>query len=179
MFLGGEIMAIRLSFASDRSPQARGIDRQKALLGKRVLVVDDSASQRHKLAELYQSIGLQVVGEASNGLECLALAEKLQPDIISLDVIMPIMHGVETLGYLRSKKSAAIIIYVSALGGVESLSEVKSPGGHLPDAIFSKKDGRETFVEVLTAVLAGEPEPLATAGGEVDEVLTVASDRVG
>lgn len=172
-------MAVRLSFASDRNPQLRSSDRQKALLGKRVLVVDDSTSQRHKLAEMYRSIGLEIAGEAANGLECLALAEKLKPDIISLDVIMPIMHGVEALGYLREKKSKAVIIYVSALGGVESLAEVRSPGGHLPDAIFSKKDGRETFVDVLTAVLMGEAEPIAIQSVESEEGVSATSDRVG
>lgn len=154
-------MAVRLSFASDRNPQARGVDRQNALLGRRVLVVDDSASQRRRLSDIYESLGMQVVGEASNGLECLAMVDRLQPDVISLDVIMPVMHGVETLGYLREKKTSAIVVYVSALGALEAMSEVKSPGGHLPDAVFSKKDGRDTFSEILTAVFVGEDEPAA------------------
>jgi DNA-binding NarL/FixJ family response regulator len=112
---------------------------------------------------------MQVVGEAGNGLECLALVDRLQPDIISLDVIMPVMHGVETLGYLREKKTKAVLIYVSALGAVEAISEVKSSGGHLPDAVFSKKDTRDTFAEILTAVIVGEDEPQtqsSRAGGE-------------
>lgn len=132
-------MAVRLSFASDRNPASRGVDKQNALVGRRVLVVDDSVSQRHRLSEIYLSLGMQVVGEAAHGLECLALVDRLQPDIISLDVIMPVMHGVETLGYLRESKSQAVIIYVSALGGVDAITELKAPGGHLPDAVFSKK----------------------------------------
>ncbi|MBM3382135.1 MAG: response regulator [Betaproteobacteria bacterium] len=151
-------MAVRLSFASDRNPQARGIDRQSALLGRRVLVVDDSASQRRRMSDIYESLGMQVVGEATNGLECLAMVDRLQPDIISLDVIMPVMHGVETLAYLREKKTRSVIVYVSALGAVEAMSDVKSPGGHLPDAVFSKKDTRETFADVLTAVIVGEDD---------------------
>ncbi|NBW82456.1 response regulator, partial [bacterium] len=91
--------------------------------------------------------------------ECLALAEKTRPDIISLDVIMPVMHGVETLGYLREAKSSAVIMYVSVLGNLESMAEVKAPGGHLPDAIFSKKDGPEIIAEVLTSIFVGDEEP--------------------
>jgi chemotaxis response regulator CheB len=110
---------------------------------------------------------MHVVGEAENGLEALAAVERLQPDIISLDIIMPVMHGVETLGYLKQKNCDAVIIYVSALGGIESVSQLRSPSGHLPDAVFSKKDGRETYAEVLTAILNGDSE--SSAGSETDE----------
>ena len=172
-------MAVRLSFASDRNPLSRAVDKQNALLGRRVLVVDDSASQRHRLSEIYQSLGMQVVGEAAHGLECLALVEKLHPDIISLDVIMPVMHGVETLGYLRENKSRAVIIYVSALGSVEAITELKAPGGHLPDAIFSKQDSRETFAEVLTAVLMGEEEPPAQTPNPAEQSTPKPANRAG
>lgn len=172
-------MAVRLSFASDRNPQLKGGDRQNALVGRRVLIVDDSASQRHKLAEIFQSLGMHVVGEAANGLECLAQAERLQPDIISLDVIMPVMHGVETLGYLRERKTRSVLIYVSALGSSEVLVELKAPGGHLPDAVFSKKDSRETFAEVLTSVLTGEDEPSQSSGRNNEEQPSSAANRAG
>ena len=177
--LGGETMAVRLSFASDRNPASRGVDKQNALVGRRVLVVDDSVSQRHRLSEIYLSLGMQVVGEASHGLECLALVDRLQPDIISLDVIMPVMHGVETLGYLRESKSQAVIIYVSALGGVDAITELKAPGGHLPDAVFSKKDSRETFAEVLTAVLTGEDEPPAESPKLAEQSAPNPANRAG
>ncbi|MEY2988112.1 MAG: hypothetical protein RJB13_1633 [Pseudomonadota bacterium] len=160
-------MAVRLSFASERTLAGREIDRNNPLFGRRVLVVDDSASQRSRLIEIFQSLGMHVVGEAENGLEALAAVERLQPDIISLDIIMPVMHGVETLGYLKQKNCDAVIIYVSALGGIESVSQLRSPSGHLPDAVFSKKDGRETYAEVLTAILNGDSE--SSAGSETDE----------
>ncbi|MFZ9519735.1 MAG: response regulator [Silvanigrellaceae bacterium] len=151
-------MAVRIASQSDRNPPSRGVDRQNALVGRRVIVVDDSVSQRRRISEIFEGLGMQVIGEASNGLECLALAEKTRPDVISLDVIMPVMHGVETLGYLRESKSSAVIVYVSILGNLETMTEVKAPGGHLPDAIFSKKDGPETFLEVLTSIFVGEED---------------------
>lgn len=151
-------MAVRLPPQSDRNPAGRGVDRQTVLVGRRVVVADDSASQRRRLCDLFESLGMQVVGEANHGLECLALVEKTRPDLISLDVIMPIMHGVETLGYLRDAKTPAVIIYVSAMGGYEAMAEVKAPGGHLPDAIFSKKDTAETYREVLTSVFLGDED---------------------
>jgi chemotaxis response regulator CheB len=160
-------MAVRIAAQNDRHPPTRGVDRQSALLGRKVLVVDDSASQRRRLVEIFQGLGMKVVGEASHGLECLALAEKTNPDVISLDIIMPVMHGVETLGYLRDSKSSAVIIFVSVMGSLEVLAEIKAPGDHQPDAIFSKKDSAETIGDVLKSIFAGEEEvanvPEATA----------------
>jgi len=165
-------MAVRLSFASERTLAGRDFDSKNPLAGRRVLVVDDSASQRSRLVDIFQSIGMHVVGEAENGLEALSGAERFQPDIISLDIIMPVMHGVEALGYLKQKNCDAVIVYVSALGGIESVSQLRSPGGHLPDAVFSKKDGRETYVEVLTAIFTGEAESSAgTASDDSDEMV--------
>lgn len=132
-------MAVRISSQSDRNPPTRGVDRQNVLKGRRVVVVDDSFSQRRRLCDVYESLGMQVVGEASNGLEALAMVERMRPDLVSLDVIMPVMHGVETLGYLRDSKYQAFVVYVSAMGNLEAMTEVKAPGGHLPDAIFSKR----------------------------------------
>lgn len=151
-------MAVRLTHQSDRNQPSRGVDRQNVLVGRRVIVVDDSPSQRRRLSEMYESIGMQVVGEAGNGLQCLALADKTRPDLISLDVIMPVMHGVEALGYLRDSKTTAVIILVSAIGNLEVMADVRAPGGHLPDAIFSKKDSAETFKEVLTAIYVGDED---------------------
>jgi two-component system chemotaxis response regulator CheY len=151
-------MAVRFPSQSDRNPAARGIDRQNVLKGRRVVVADDSPSQRRRLCEIFESLGMIVTGEASNGLEALAIIERTKPDLISLDVIMPVMHGVETLGYLREANNLAYVIYVSAMGNLEALSEVKAPGGFSPDAIFSKKDGAETFAEVLISVFLGEDD---------------------
>ncbi len=162
-------MAVRIASQSDRNPPTRGVDRQNALKGRRVVVVDDSPSQRLRLCDVYQSLGMQVVGEASNGLEALAIVERTKPDLVSLDVIMPVMHGVETLGYLREAKNQAFVVYVSAMGNLEAMTEVKAPGGYLPDAIFSKKDSAETFADVLTSVFVGEDENARPAQSKTAE----------
>lgn len=173
-------MAVRLAFASDRNPTVRtGVsDRQNVLANKKILIVDDSASQRRRLREIYESLGLQVIGDATHGLECLTLAERLDPDIISLDVIMPVMHGVETLDYLREKKSRAVVFYVSALGNIEALAEVRSAGGHLPDAVFSKKDGRDVFYEVLTSIFTGDSDSASSPSDDSPSQVASASEAV-
>lgn len=123
--------------------------------GKRVVVVDDSPRQRTALRSLYESLGLVCVGEAANGLECLGVVKKVSPDLVSLDALMPVMHGVETLGYLREDGYAGLAVFVSELGRSESLAEVR-PQGHQPDAVFSKSDSREAFQNALNELFLAE-----------------------
>jgi len=155
-------MAIVLGKLDKGSP-SRGSQTPTPLQGRRVLVVDDNAHQRKRLRELYESMGFVCVGEAGNGLDCLDLAARLKPDLISLDILMPVMHGVETLGYLRESQCPAAVVFVSALGSLEILAELKSKG-HQPEAVFSKKDTREMFVQVLSKIFSDEATPGSPEG---------------
>jgi chemotaxis response regulator CheB len=113
-----------------------------------VLVVEDNRFQRKRLKEMYESMGMKCIGEAADGLEALEYAEKLNPELISLDILMPTMHGVEALGYLKEQGCTARIVFVSSLGSLETVADLRSKGFQ-PDAIFSKKDSKEMFEEVL------------------------------
>jgi two-component system chemotaxis response regulator CheY len=148
-------MAIVLGKLDKGSP-SKGTHNGSSLQGKRVLVVDDNAHQRRRLRELYESMGMLCVGEAGNGLECLGQVERLAPDLISLDILMPVMHGLETLGYLREQGCQAAIVFVSALGSLDVVTELRSKG-HQPEAVFSKKDTREMFLQVLTQIFTDDP----------------------
>ena len=59
--------------------------------GKKILVVDDSESIRKDLVALYQSVGLEVVGEASDGVIAIEEYQQKKPDMVSMDIIMPNM----------------------------------------------------------------------------------------
>jgi two-component system chemotaxis response regulator CheB len=64
----------------------------------RVLIVDDSAFMRHALGRLLtETPGIEVVGSASNGEDGLVAAQDLHPDVITLDVEMPVLNGLEML----------------------------------------------------------------------------------
>ena len=60
-----------------------------------VLLVDDNAEDRRRLAVLLQDEGIAVVGEAGDGVEGVALAQDLKPDVILMDLRMPLMDGFE------------------------------------------------------------------------------------
>ena len=80
-----------------------------------VLLVDDTVEIRYLLRMLLANVRLcQVVGEAQNGQEAVELAERLEPDIVILDVAMPVMDGLEALPRIREvSPETKVIVYSS------------------------------------------------------------------
>ncbi len=88
--------------------------RKKIML--RVLIVDDTALYRKILRDVLENIpGVQVVGTAYNGKIALEKIDMLQPDLVTLDVEMPEMNGLQTLEHLRLRKQKPRVIMVSSL----------------------------------------------------------------
>lgn len=81
----------------------------------RVLVVDDTVLYRTIVSEILNAIpGVEVVGTASHGEIALAKIAELAPDLITLDIEMPVMDGLTTLKRLREIKTKALVVMVSA-----------------------------------------------------------------
>lgn len=82
-------------------------------MAKMVLVVDDSLPVRERLRDLFDSTeGFEVCGEAGNGREGVEKAEQLQPDLIILDLSMPVMNGVDAARILhRILPSVPVILF--------------------------------------------------------------------
>jgi DNA-binding NarL/FixJ family response regulator len=78
----------------------------------RILLVDDNAIVRRGIASLLaEADGMEVVGEASNGREAIALAAELRPDVVCLDVRMPVMDGVAAAGPLSERSKVLMLAY--------------------------------------------------------------------
>ena len=77
----------------------------------RVLIADDLASVRHLLKQIIGSAGdMTVVGEAVNGMDAIQKAEALQPDVIVMDVNMPILTGIDATGIIMAELPTPIVI---------------------------------------------------------------------
>lgn len=79
----------------------------------RVLVVDDSAFMRRIISEILESCGCQVVGTARDGRDCLAKVAALAPDVITLDVEMPVLDGYGTLRELMTHRALPVVMVSS------------------------------------------------------------------
>lgn len=80
-----------------------------------ILVVDDSIVMRKNLSTILRGDGHVIIGEASNGRQAIALYDELQPDVVTMDISMPIMSGVEAVQKIIEKYPEAKIIMISAV----------------------------------------------------------------
>ncbi len=90
---------------------------------KRLLVVDDALIMRAMIKDIARQAGWQIAGEATNGRECLERYRELSPDLVTLDIVMPEMDGVEALRQLRQEDPPATVVMVTAIDQKEKLSE--------------------------------------------------------
>jgi two-component system, chemotaxis family, protein-glutamate methylesterase/glutaminase len=82
----------------------------------RTLIVDDSSVYRHLISNAVKSIdGMRVAGFATNGKEALDLVESLRPDLVTLDVEMPVMNGIDALKEIKLRFPTVQVIMVSSL----------------------------------------------------------------
>jgi two-component system chemotaxis response regulator CheY len=93
-----------------------------------VLVVDDALFMRVAIGNMLKEWGFDIVGEAENGKEAVALYEQLQPDLVTMDVTMPIMTGIEAVKRIVKKHSDAKIIMITALGKQQKIKAAIESG---------------------------------------------------
>ena len=82
----------------------------------RVLIVDDAAFMRMMIKDILQKNGFEVIGEASNGIEAVDLYKKEKPDVVTMDITMPDMDGIEAVKEIKSFDPGAKVIMCSAMG---------------------------------------------------------------
>lgn len=82
----------------------------------RVLIVDDAAFVRMQLKLMLERNGFEVVGEAENGQIALEKIRDLKPDIVTLDITMPVMDGIECICEINKLPDKPAVIMVSAMG---------------------------------------------------------------
>jgi CheY-like chemotaxis protein len=100
------------------------IDPTKCGVGKTVLIVDDNAPIRKMLATAFLSDGFQTCVGAENGKQGIEAAKQIKPDVIILDLSMPVMNGLEAASKLRQFLPKTPIILFSICG--DSVSQTRA-----------------------------------------------------
>lgn len=83
---------------------------------KKVLIVDDAMFMRHTLKTILEKNDYEIVGMAEDGAEAVVKCKELKPDIITLDITMPKMSGLEALGEIKSFNENVKIVMITAMG---------------------------------------------------------------
>ncbi|MBL4932895.1 MULTISPECIES: response regulator [Clostridium] len=82
----------------------------------RVLIVDDAAFMRMMIKDILEKNGFEVVGEANNGIKAVELYKKEKPDVVTMDITMPDMDGIEAVKQIKEFDPSARVIMCSAMG---------------------------------------------------------------
>ncbi len=116
---------------------------------KSVLIVDDSRTSRRILKDILERAGYEVAGEAINGKEGVDFYDRLHPDIVTMDITMPEMDGIEALKEIRKAHPEAVVIMVTAAGQKDKMMEAVKMGAA---EFVSKPFVEETVLEALEHV---------------------------
>ena len=120
----------------------------------RILVTDDHDIIRKGMRAMLEIVpDIELVGEAVNGLDAVAKAAELHPDVILMDLMMPVMGGVEAIEKIKAQQPEARILVLTTFAGEESIFPAIKAGAlgyHLKDS------GAEELVRAIRQVFSGE-----------------------
>ncbi len=116
----------------------------------RVLIADDASFMRQMIREIVESEGFEVCGEASDGVEAVDEFKRLQPDVVTMDIVMPLKSGIDAVRGIMAIDPSACVVMCSALGQETLVTEAIQAGAKdfivkpfKPDAVI------ETLKKVL------------------------------
>ena len=95
---------------------------------RRVLLVDDNPDLRYLTRLVIESESCEIVGEGSNGFEALSIAADLEPDVVVIDLNMPLMNGVEATRLLRERFPDLRIIVMTGSDDPDLSKEIDAAG---------------------------------------------------
>ncbi len=85
-------------------------------MGKGILIVDDAVFMRMTVKNILEKGGYEVVGEAGDGAQAVKQYAALKPELVLMDITMPVMDGIEALKKIRALDPSAKVLMVSAMG---------------------------------------------------------------
>ncbi|HEX9024187.1 MAG TPA: response regulator [Geobacteraceae bacterium] len=120
---------------------------------KRIMIVDDDLATRVMLRDLLERDGHEVVAEAASGDEVLENYRKSQPDLVIMDIVLPVRNGIEVTGLLRAVDRKARIIVISALGDIPLIKAAFASGAM---DFIQKPFTPEKILEAVQQAVAAE-----------------------
>jgi len=117
----------------------------------KLLIVDDSNIMRRRIERSQQFEELEVVGTAGNGIEALEMFHKTDPDMVTMDLTMPQMDGIECISKLVQLKPAVRILVISALADKATAVEAMERGANgFLNKPFTDRQLNEAIAELMS-----------------------------
>lgn len=132
----------------------------------RILIVDDSTVMRKNLYSIFTKNGHEVVGEAVDGRQAIISYITLKPDIVTMDITMPKLSGIDAVSEIIKKDSNARIIMLSALNQKQMVFEALKNGAK---HYIIKPIDPDNLIAVVNEVLKDEPKKIEKKKMEVIE----------
>jgi two-component system, chemotaxis family, chemotaxis protein CheY len=119
----------------------------------KLMIVDDSNIIRRRIERSQQFEDLEVVGSAANGLEALELFRRTDPDLVTMDITMPQMDGIECIARLVELKPAVRILVISALADKATAVDAMEKGANgFLNKPFTDRQLNEAIAELIRAL---------------------------
>jgi NarL family two-component system response regulator LiaR len=128
--------------------------KSKPVPAVRVMVVDDHAIVREGLRTFLEMLpDIELVGEAANGQEALAVAQRVEPDVVLMDLVMPVMDGIEAIRRLQTQSPGVKVIALTSFSDDDKLYPAIKAGA----AAYLLKDvGPQELADAIRAAARGE-----------------------
>ena len=97
-------------------------------MGQKILIVDDSAFMRRMLQDILTEAGHEIAGEAADGKEVLDRYRAVKPDLVTMDIVMPEVSGIDAVKQLMREDPKAKVLMVSAMGQESLVKEALGAG---------------------------------------------------
>ena len=121
-------------------------------MGKKVMLVDDTKFMRMMLANILKPKGYEIVAEAEDGLQAIEKYNQLKPDLVTMDIVMPHMEGIEAARNIVASDRNAKIIMVTAVGQESKVKEAIEAGAR---GYIVKPFQAPQVIEEVEKVLSG------------------------
>ena len=116
----------------------------------KMMIVDDASFMQASIKLMIEKHGFQVIAEAVNGLDAIGKYKESKPDLVTMDITMPEMSGIESLKKIREMDPKANIVMVSAMGQEALIREAVVSGA---SSFIVKPFKEDKLVEVLQQVV--------------------------
>ena len=112
----------------------------------KILIVDDSRTSRKMLRNILESNGHEIIDEAVNGQEGVQKFQALKPDVVTLDITMPVVDGVEALKMIKALAPESKVVMVTAAGQKNKMIECIKAGAN---EFLTKPFEQQEIVDVI------------------------------